>query len=392
MWVDAHQSVERGDLRSYAAQVADDERIVCPTLANIYYDEDWKPKRVEASDKDFYPNRTLMLPTNGHQYAFSKDEPNYGVGVGLCMSRQTYLKIGGWNNYTGRHGSQERGASLRAFMARVPVDLDESLCLGHEFFGDKHPSRNSATINYKYNNLVHPANNLWHSYMTVLSKGGFEAVMAPWLESLDGLATGKRALNDASAIRDRDYFNRHCKRRTDDELFEFLATMKPIQFAKDTGGATLEPAAVHFLKAHATGRCLELGTGSAKGTEALLEGAMEVVSIDHMPVYSAAARERVKSQHAKFLTAPIKPNGFYDLSSVEGLFDTIVVDGPPGTQARRYSIEECFPFLAKGGCIIADDANRDIEGIKDAVQKFDLKLEMLPTRRGLAKITCQAAS
>lgn len=392
MWVDAHQSVERGDLRSYARNVATDERIVCPPLANIYYDEGKNPKRVETSDKDFYPNRTLMLPSNGHQYAFFKDEPNYGVGVGLCMSRQTYRKIGGWNNYTGRHGSQERGASLRAFMARIPVDLDESICLGHEFFGDKHPSRNGTTVHYKYNNLVHPANNLWHSYMTVLSKSGFDSVMAPWLESLEGLAVGKRAMSDAGAIRDREYFNRHCKRRTDDELFDFFSSMAAIQFAKDTGGATLEPAAVHFLKTHAVGRCLELGTGSGKGTESLLGGAMEVVSIDHISTYSNSARDKIKAPNVKFITAPVKTNGFYDLSVVEGRFDLIIIDGPPGTKARRYSVEECLPFLAYGGCILADDANRDIEGIKDSAQKFNLKMEMLPTRRGLAKITRQAAS
>jgi predicted O-methyltransferase YrrM len=168
--------------------------------------------------------------------------------------------------------------------------------------------------------------------------------------------------------------------------------MKGVHFADDNGGASLEPAAVHFLKTHAVGRCLELGTGSGKGTESLLEGAMEVVSIDHISTYSNSARDKIKAPNVKFITAPVKTNGFYDLSVVEGRFDLIIIDGPPGTKARRYSVEECLPFLAYGGCILADDANRDIEGIKDAVQKFNLKLEMLPTRRGLAKITRQAAS
>lgn len=392
MWVDAHQSVERGDLRSAAEQVLNENLIVCPTLANIYYDESWQPHRVPDSKRDFYPCNSLLLPTGGNQYRLSKEKNNISIGVGLCMSRKTYARVGGWNNFKGRHGSQERGMALRAFMSDVPVSVDEKLCLGHEFFGDKHPSRNVQTGVYRFNNLVHPAYNLWHAYMAVLSQSGFESVVAPWLEGFENLRSGRLALADANAVQDRAYFSRHCKRRPDEDLFELLSKLPKIEFARDTGGASLEPAAVHFLKSFSRGRCLELGTGSGKGTLALLEGASEVLSVDHMPVYSNAAKSKITDLRAAFLSVGIKENGFYDLSSVEGLFDLVVIDGPPGTQARRYSIEECLPFLAHGGCILADDAKRDLEGIMDAVQKFNLKLEMLPTQRGMAKITCQAAS
>lgn len=272
-------------------------------------------------------------------------------------------------------------------MAGVPVAVDDEILLGHEFYGEKHPSRNSSTGQYRFNNLVSTHHNLWHAYQTVLSEPGFKAVMAPWLESLEGGIQGKAAMQDQEALQDRDYFLRHCKRRTDDELFEFLSGLTPLTFAKDKGGAILEPAAVHFIKAHAIGRCLELGTGSGKGALSLLEGASSVVSVDHMAQYTNAAKSSVKDPRAIFHTAGIKSNGFYDLSFLEGKFDLIIIDGPPGTKARRFSVEECLPHLAFGGVILADDAKRDIEGINEAALKYDLNIVMLPTSRGLAKIT-----
>ena len=387
LWVDAHQTIEHGDLRKFAAQVLDDELVVCPPLVNIYYDKHWTSSRFTESTSVFYPSNTVLLPSSGQQYRFTKEEYNVSVGVGLCMSRRTYCKLGGWNRYRGRHGSQERGLALRAFMAGVSVGIDDSLLMGHEFYGEKHPSRNSSTGQYRFNNLVSTHHNLWHAYQTVLSESGFRSVMAPWLESLEGGAQGKSATQDPTALQDRDYFLRHCKRRTDDELFEFMSGLTPLTFAKDKGGASLEPAAIHFIKAHAVGRCLELGTGSGKGTLSLLEGAASVVSVDHMAQYTNAAKASVKDPRAVFHTAGIKGNGFYDLSFLEGKFDLIVIDGPPGTRARLFSIEECLPHLAFSGTILVDDAKRDIEGINEAVVKHDLDMVMLPTSRGMAKIT-----
>jgi len=387
MWVDAHQSVEAGDIREMAKFAVSDDIVVCPPLANIFYDEQWQSHRVSKEDKLFYPSNSAMSPSSGQQYRFGPEEQQAAVGVGLCMSRKTYRRLGGWNNYRGRHGSQERGMSLRAFMSGVPVVVNSNVVLGHEFYGDKHPSRNASTGQYKFNNFVSGHHNLWHAYQTVLSEHGFKEVMAPWLESLEGAAQGKAAMQDAGAIQDRDYFLRHCKRRTDDELFEFLSSLTPLTFAKDKGGAALEPAAVHFIRSHAIGRCLELGTGSGKGTIPLLEGAASVVSIDHMEQYTNAAKTSVKDPRAVFHTADIKDNGFYELSFLDGKFDLIVIDGPPGTKARRFSVEECLPHLAFGGVILADDAKRDIEGINEAALKYDLSVAMLPTSRGLAKIT-----
>jgi SAM-dependent methyltransferase len=387
MWVDAHQTVEAGDLRAFAQKAVGEDAVMCPPLVNVFYDEQWVPHRVSNDEKKFYPSNSALLPSSGQQYRFEPEGHQAAVGVGLCMSRNTYRKLGGWNRYRGRHGSQERGMSLRAFMAGVQVRMWPDLVLGHEFYGEKHPSRNSSTKQYQFNNLVSTHHNLWHAYQTVLSQPGFKAVMAPWLESLEWGVQGKAAMQDSEALLDRDYFLRHCKRRTDDELFEFLSGLTPLTFAKDKGGASLEPAAVHFIKAHAVGRCLELGTGSGKGTLSLLEGAAKVVSVDHMAQYTNAAKASVKDPRAVFHTAGIKGNGFYDLSFLEGKFDLIVIDGPPGTKARRFSIEECLPHLAFGGTILVDDAKRDIEGVNEAVVKHDLDVIMLPTSRGMAKIT-----
>lgn len=383
LWVDAHQNVLEGDIRAMAKQAIDNGTVVTPRLANIFYDETWQPKRL--SDKVFHPNDAAIVPNCTQQYAL-KPAGNKMIGVGLCMSRETYERVGGWNRFLGRHGSQERGMALRAFMAGVPVELGSPL-LGHEFFGDEHPSRNKAAGKYKFNNLVHPAYNVWHAYAAVCSPAFFEEAIAPWLVAC-GLEHGRKGASTPELIQDRDYFHRHCKRRTDGELLEMLSGLVATHFPpSDPGTATLEPMALSFIKSMAKGRCLECGTGSTGGTKAMLQGARSVVSIDHMEKYASEAKTKLSDPRVTFLHCPKAANGFYDLSAIQGRFDFILLDGPPGTQARKQGIQTLFPYLAPGGILLVDDAKRDAANVEAARQELGFNVEMLPTRRGLAKIT-----
>jgi predicted O-methyltransferase YrrM len=388
LWVDAHQSVESGDIRRMAADALDGDCIITPSLANIFYDENWNAYKASDGDRLFFPNDASILPECRDQYALSSKHHSMSVGVGLCMSRQTYMRVGGWNRYQARHGSQERGIALKAFMAGVSVSLDESVIMGHEFFGQSHPSRNPNTGHYKFNNLVPSSYNAWHAYMAVCSPPFFESVIRPWLLRCSKSANGNAAQNDAVAKKDQAYFLRHCKTRKDEELLQLITdlvarTCKP----QDTGGATLEPMALSYIKSLAKGRCLELGTGSAAGTKAMLSAAMQVISIDHMPEMTESAKTCVNDSRVEFLNAPIAPDGFYDLSVLDGKFDFILMDGPPGTKARSNGVKSLIQYLASGGIMLVDDANRDIENLKEAQDEFSFSMEILPTRRGLAKIT-----
>ncbi len=388
MWVDAHQNVLDGNIRDMAQRAIDNGTIICPAVGNIHYDENWNAARIPNSKGPFYPNDEGIIVSSNAQYRCNIVPKNRCVSVGLTMSRQTYLRVGGWNRFRARHGSQERGMSLRAFMAGVDVEIDPTTILGHEFYSKRSTSRNDKGQHYRFNNVVPSIWNAWHSYMTVCSPEGFENHIKPWILSHDVAAKGQGAMKDPCAIADRDYFLRHCKSRPDSDLFaliEELVGSKPPPV--DKGTASLEPAATRIIGAMARGHCLELGTGSGKGTLALLDGAMSVVSVDHLPQFTQKAKATITDDRVQFVTCPINSQtGFYDLSSIRGKFDCIVVDGPPGKAARATSIASVLPLLADGGFILEDDAVRAGENITKASSDFGLSMEMLPTRRGLALI------
>lgn len=388
MWVDAHQSVLDGDIRQMAADVLAHDTIMCPALRNIYYDDQWQSHVVENSTRLFYPNDEAILPLHTNQYRYANPETSIMVGVGLCMSRRTYLRVGGWNRFIGRHGSQERGMALRAYMANVPVVIDPAVVLGHEFFGETHPSRNRQTGQYRFNNIVPAMANVWHSYFAVCSPAGFRSYFHPWFSTYKNAKDGEAILTHPDIIADHEYFHRHCKRRPDAELFAIVESWLATQEApQDTGTAALEPSAVRIIAAYAQGRCLEFGTGTGRGTKILLQAGMHVVSVDHLEQFTNAAKTTIVNDRVDFRYCPrATDTGFYDVTELIGLFDCVVLDGPPGTAARKRGIAQTLPYLAPGGFILVDDANRDKSNIESAAQEYQLTVEYLPTKRGLAKV------
>jgi SAM-dependent methyltransferase len=275
-------------------------------------------------------------------------------------------------------------------MAGVDIEIDNTLLLGHEFFGQTHPSRNSSTGQYRFNNIAPAAYNLWHAYMAVCSSEYFDEELRTWLTSCKGGESAAKGARTPEALADQRHFTRTCQRRPDRELGELinrLLNSRPPE--PDPGTASLEPAAVRLIQRAARGRCLELGSGSGAGTKALLRGgALAVVSVDHLAKFTELAQREVSDERVKFLTCPRDPvTGFYDLSTVEGLFDFILVDGPPGGVARQHSLRQVLPKLAPGGTILQDDAKRDLAGLSAQAAELGLPLKMLPTRRGLAQLT-----
>ncbi len=110
--------------------------------------------------------------------------------------------------------------------------------------------------------------------------------------------------------------------------------------------------------------------------------------MDHLCQYTERAAGSIQNERAKCITLPINPaTGFYDVSTLAGRFDIIFIDGPPGTRARSQGIQSVAPLLAPGGIILVDDAKRDMANIERAQEEIGFDMEMLPTHRGLAKLT-----
>ena len=369
LWVDAHQAPLEGDLRDLISMALAERIVVCPITSNMAYDAEWRSYKYGGLKQ---PNNFGLLPQPARQYLpmNAVQAPLYAVSVGLCMSRETYGALGGWNNYSATHGSQERGMALRAFMAGVPVRFCPSVTIGHEFYGSAHPSRNKSPwprMRGAYSTA------LLHAYATVCTEETTEYYVRQFLDDDQPVPP--------EAVVDRAHFARYCKRRPDQDLIALLEDLfAHDDIPADKGTSVLEPAALRIIAASARGRCLELGTGSGAGTKALLAGATEVVTVDHDSRFSAEPHPRVTQIHTK-----LGADRFYDLegAGVAGPFDLAVVDGPPFS-ARRTAARHVLPLLSQSGVVLVDDANRDTALIDSWCRDFNLSRENARTRRGLA--------
>ena len=218
MWVDAHQAPKRGDMTDLIEMALAERAVICPITSNMAYNAEWELE--DYGRAWFVPWDLGMFPSPGRQYrTFGKDGPGtiHMVSVGLAMSRETYEALGGWNNYASTHGSQERGMGLRAFMAEIPVKLCESVSIGHEFVGRNSPSRNrspwkSTVGHYNYNGSV------WHAFTAVAAP---ETITDYFLPLLPGQGPA-----GPQALADRLHFARYCKRRPDQDLIDFMETLR----------------------------------------------------------------------------------------------------------------------------------------------------------------------
>jgi len=146
----------------------------------------------------------------------------------------------------------------------------------------------------------------------------------------------------------------------------------------------LDPQAINVIKRLAHGRILELGTGGLKGTHACLTNATHLITVDHISFFTATAHQlfaddpRVTALHCRL------KDYTYNLPPDLGTFDTILIDGPIGTQARYATLKHTIPMLNPGGIIIVDDANRDESTIDTWAKYYDMAVEYIDTLKGLA--------
>ena len=380
MFIDAHQNVLEGDLVDLVETAMQDNVIAQPLIGSITYDKKWNSKRHTITN--YIPNNVGLTPKPRH-YLPTERRDRFNtrlVGVGLLMSRETYNKVGGWNQYKGFYGSQERGMSLRALATDTPIVVCGDVIVGHEFGGRGNPSRMSFPYNAVYKDK--PIHNLSHAYYVVSTDEEWRRYFLPVLDK-----GARRIENDVLAREDRERFQALRTVESSRFIRKVEDSWRQIASCPDQGGATLEPSAVRIIAGSCRGRVLELGTGSGKGTKAALLLGDEVVTVDHMKKFVQMTTRKLGSNPKLTVLHAVIKGRTYALPSDIGTFDTIVVDGPPGRVAREATLARIIPLLNDGGRILIDDTKRDKKIIMQWAEQHSLKIEMLKTRRGMAIVT-----
>ncbi|MCX6901684.1 MAG: glycosyltransferase [Verrucomicrobia bacterium] len=377
LWVDAHQTVLAGDIRALAGRAVESGAIVCPALANIAYDANWRAYRLPGSQRVFHPNNEAILPFSTSQYRRAPEPSPLMVGVGLCMSRDTYARVGGWNTFAGRHGSQERGMALRAFMSGVPVVSLDDVMLGHEFFGTTHPSRNSDGGQYRFNNIVPAWMNVWHAYYAVCGETAFRERIIPWLHRCGcgpADAIADRALT-AEARLDHELFERASKRVADDALLAMLETLalkthfplspvsnlkSPISNVPTNSMHSFVPVLEQWLDRIKPTSVLEWGPGaSSRVILGRLPSGARLTSIEHDDTWLQRARASVPPCAARWdtLLEPVNrrvSRYAHRALDIRPAPQLIFIDGRRRVECALAAIQ----VLAPGGVIILHDARR----------------------------------
>ncbi len=149
---------------------------------------------------------------------------------------------------------------------------------------------------------------------------------------------------------------------------------------------------MEYLRTHASGRCLEFGTGTGTSAKALLSSdrVSVVVSVEDSPRWTANASKSISDPRVMFVVLKRAANGFYDVGPLLQLgmkFDYVLIDGPPGTKARSSALPAIVPLLADSAVVLVDDGHRDQDNIQRWVQQCGVHAELVPSHRGLYKIT-----
>jgi len=396
LWfADGHHNLVSGSAIELIESAMDLQAIVCPIIRHIAYDQFWQP--YVLSGQLLIPDpKALGLYSGFFESVRAEKLTNEIIPIDVpamtfVVSRSTLIeRLGGINNYEGAYGSQERGIGLRAFMADVPIRVLSSVQVGHEFNCKDSPSRNHFP--YRPQSGISVAKNAWHAYAVVTIPETFDRYIRPALMSGHGWRAGAGTEQSLIVKSEQEHFHRFCKKRADWELVEKIGLYRqelrglPLN---DIGDHPLEPLAVEMVERYAHGRALEFGTGSAKGTRALLTKCLEVVTIDDDLSFVTKAQEEFKNKRVHCLCAQLGADGFYQLRLI-GLFDTVLIDGPINygsrNGARSNAMRAIWPHVKMGTVILVDDGKRDTAMVEQWLREYPLTGELLPTNRGMWKL------
>ncbi len=160
----------------------------------------------------------------------------------------------------------------------------------------------------------------------------------------------------------------------------------PIHFA---------PAQAGYIAKHSHGRALEFGTGSCRGTHALLAAGCDPIhTIDEDENWTLAANARIIATvlFATHHELVDKANGkFYDFTPVD-LYDTVIIDGPLTAAYRKHALHVIADHLTDTGWDVIFRAESPDSGkaiITEWLQEFPVRA--VKTDCGMWHITQEQA-
>lgn len=154
-------------------------------------------------------------------------------------------------------------------------------------------------------------------------------------------------------------------------------------------------------------RILEFGSGVSTVRLALAFPEATIVTFDHLPLYARRTLELARrygvASRVNLRLRPVRPRFVggapywtYADMRLEGEFDAVLVDGPPGhlPGGREACFYLAYPHLREGGVAVLDDSER--RGERRAVRHWiatypGLSLERHATEHGIAVIVKRAA-
>jgi len=157
----------------------------------------------------------------------------------FMASKDTFLnRLGGWNLYPGRWGSQEIGLALRAWFADVPIYAARDVVCGHRYASDRYRKRDKSWY-YPIRTSEERANT-YYSHMVVFDPETVDKVWKP-LWKKHAHSNGAWVLLEKSDLQKQsEEFRQKLKRRSDREFFETFGWPKG---AKEALGPVAIPVA-----------------------------------------------------------------------------------------------------------------------------------------------------
>ncbi len=140
-----------------------------------------------------------------------------------------------------------------------------------------------------------------------------------------------------------------------------------------------DPKQAAFIVEHAHGRALEFGTGSARGTHALLAAGCDPIhTIDEDEQWTIAVNARITATVLFATHHPLvdKANSkFYDFTPIDK-YDTVIIDGPFTPAYRKHAMNVIAEYLTETGWDVifrAESSDTGKEIIEEWLQEFPIR-------------------
>jgi len=243
LYMDGHCRVLKGDLNLMARICDKHDWILCPGVAPLNCDPDDPGVDFPFKGGSTSYGAYIFVASKGCKYE-SQWKPKKPLEARsapwnaiFMMSRRVVLdRLGGWNEYPGRWGSQEIGLALRSWFADVPMYAWRDTVAAHRYqswwkgskgksWKERHPE---SKHRYDIRSSERRANHIY-SHMLVFGDKAVEQVWKPLWAVACPSEGGWERLKDSGIEEARADFQENYKRRTDEEFWrEFSRDGLPV--------------------------------------------------------------------------------------------------------------------------------------------------------------------